>query len=53
MEEDSTAIVPASRIIRKEELEYSGSCDVIWSNKKTYRAFLIFSGISIKPGIMF
>ena len=44
MEEDSTSIVPVNRIIRKDELEYEGSCDVMWSNKKIYRAFLMYSG---------
>lgn len=48
MDEDSTAIVPGDRINCKDELEYNGSCDVIWSNKKMYQAFSIFSGMLIK-----
>ena len=48
MNEDSTAIVPVGRINHKQELEYNGLCDVIWSDKKKYRAFLIFSGMFIK-----
>ena len=45
LEEDSTAIVPVNRIKDKEELEYGGSCSVLWSNKKVYKAFLICSGM--------
>ena len=45
LEEDSTAIVPVNRIKDKEEFEYGGSCAVLWSNKKVYKAFLICSGM--------
>ena len=45
LEEDSTAIIPIHRIRAKETLEYGGSCTVLWSNKKVYKAFLISSGI--------
>jgi len=47
LEEDSTAIVPVQRIQQKETLEYGGSCAILWSNKKVYKAFLICSGIQI------
>lgn len=43
-EDDKTSIVPIKRIAKKDELMYQGSCDVIWSNNKKYRGFLIFSG---------
>ena len=45
LEEDVTSIVPVQRIQRKEILEYGGSCGVVWSNKKVYKAFLICSGM--------
>lgn len=44
LEEDSTAIVPVSRIEKKETLEYNGSCSVRWSNRKIYKGFLLMSG---------
>lgn len=44
LEEDSTSIVPVQRIQQKDALEYGGSCGVMWSNKKVYKAFLICSG---------
>ena len=45
LDEDSTAIVPVKIIKKKENLEYHGSCTVTWSNKKLYKAFLLFSGL--------
>lgn len=47
LEEDSTSIVPLWRIEDKENLEYGGSCRVVWSNKKVYKAFLICTGMGI------
>ena len=47
IEEDKTAVVPVDRIQRKDTLEYGGSCRVVWSNKKIYKAFLICSGTSV------
>lgn len=41
LDEDKTAIVPVTRVKKKETLEYNGSCSVLWSNKKTYKAFLL------------
>ena len=48
LEEASTAIVPIHRIKQKETLEYGGSCGVLWSDKKVYKAFLIYSGTNTK-----
>ena len=45
IEVDSTVIIPVYRIKEKETLEFGGSCTVVWSNKKVYKAFLISSGI--------
>lgn len=45
LEEDSTAIVPVSRIEKKETLEFNGSCSVRWSNRKIYKGFLLMSGM--------
>ena len=42
--DEPTCIVPINRIEKKETLEYNGSCKVIWSNRKSYKAFLLFSG---------
>lgn len=43
-EDEPTAIVPLKTIQKKETLDYGGSCKVTWSNHKSYRAFLLFSG---------
>ena len=45
LDDQSTAIVPVTRIQKKECVEYNGSCKVKWSNMKTYHAFLLFSGM--------
>ena len=42
--DERTAIVPVSRIVKKDCVEYNGSCKVKWSDMKTYHAFLLFSG---------
>ena len=47
IEEDSTTIIRVDRIKEKKTLEFGGSCTVVWSNKKVYKAFLISSGIYI------
>ena len=44
-EDNVTSIVPIKRIVKKDELVYKGSCDVVWSNNKKYRGFLMFSGM--------
>ena len=44
LEKDGTAIVAISQLKKKENLEYGGSCLVLWS-EKVYKAFLICSGL--------
>lgn len=45
LEEDATGIVPVSHLKKKENLEHGGSCLVMWSDEKVYKAFLICTGI--------
>ena len=45
LNDERTAIVPVTRIEKKDCIEYNGSCKVKWSNMKTYHAFLLFSGM--------
>ena len=41
LDEDSTAIVPISRLKEQEHLEHGGSCIITWSDKKQYKALLL------------
>ena len=45
LDEDSTAIVPISRLKEQEHLEHGGSCIITWSDKKQYKALLLCSGL--------